>query len=68
MPKADLGPRIRQLRETRKISQVELADKLNMTQSQISKMEKGMRRVYADELEDVANALGITINDILKIS
>lgn len=68
MAKADFGPRIRQAREICKISQEELAEKLNMTQSQISKMEKGKRRVYADELEDVANALGITIYDILKIS
>ncbi len=69
MPKANnLGPRIRQLRKTRKISQGELADRLKMSQSQVSKIEKGERRVYADELEDVANALGTTINDIFMIS
>jgi len=62
-----LGKRIKSVRENHNISQSELADRLQyLNQSQISKIEKGDRKTTAQDLIEIAQALGVTVNDIVS--
>src|ERR1039457_5563857 len=57
----ELGMRIRLRRVEMKISQSELADKLGVTFQQVQKYEKGVNRVGASRLQQVATALDVPI-------
>lgn len=61
-----IGQQIRYWRLIRKLSQAELAEKVGMNQSQISKIEQGVRRVLAHEMSVFAEALGISVNDLIE--
>jgi len=55
---------LRQLRELRKaagVTQVELADRLGMTQSLVSKIERGDRRLDIIELRTICGAIGVSL-------
>jgi len=66
MPLA-LGKHIRNIRQTQKVSQSELAARLEyLNQSQISKIEKGDRKATAEDLIQIAKALGVTLEDIVS--
>lgn len=55
---------LRQLRELRKaagVTQVELADRLGMTQSLVSKIERGDRRLDIIELRTICSAIGVSL-------
>lgn len=54
-----LGKRIRLRRVEMKISQSELADKLGVSFQQVQKYEKGVNRVGAARLQQVATALDV---------
>ncbi|MEM6455597.1 MAG: helix-turn-helix transcriptional regulator [Acidobacteriota bacterium] len=45
-----VGPRIRKLRKERKLTQTELASRIGIQQSDLSRMEKGEYRVSLDTL------------------
>ncbi len=47
------------LRVRADISQEELGDKVGLSQSQVSRIEKGRRKVTADELIGFSKALGV---------
>lgn len=64
--KFSIGQRIKYWRQIRKLSQIELATKVGMNQSQISKIEKGERGVLAHELPVIAKTLEVPITDILE--
>ena len=64
---ADYGARLAKLRKDAGMSQLQLAEKLGITQSLISRYERGDRRMYDDLLAEVARILGVTPNDILGI-
>lgn len=64
--KFNIGQRIKYWRQIRKLSQIELATKVGMNQSQISKIEKGERGVLAHELPAIAKTLEVPITDILE--
>lgn len=52
---------LRQIREDAGITQVELSRRLDETQSAISKIERGERRIDVLELRIICRALGLTL-------
>jgi len=61
------GARLAKLRKEAGVTQVELAKKLGLTQSIVSRFEKGQRRMYDDMIAATAKILGVTPNDILGV-
>ena len=57
----ELGTRIRLRRVEMKISQSELADKLGVSFQQVQKYEKGVNRVGASRLQQIATALDVPV-------
>lgn len=61
------GQKIKTIRESKGISQYDLADKLKyLNQSQISKIEKGDRRITDYDLKRIANALEVPIDALIN--
>lgn len=61
------GQRIKQLRKQHNLSQSELARRTKIfNQSQISKIENNTRVLKANELKIIAEALGVSITEILE--
>jgi len=60
------GKKIRILREKYKMTQYELSKKTNLTQSQVSKIEKGKRKITDVDLKKITKALHVTIQDLLE--
>ena len=56
---------LREARESAGITQVELARKLNVPQSFVSKIESGERRVDLVELQGICKALRISLTDFV---
>lgn len=63
--KKDVGARLRRVREARDISQVELAKRLGVTQSNVSEMERGIRSVTSDLAVKLARTLRVSVDEIL---
>jgi transcriptional regulator with XRE-family HTH domain len=57
----EMGRRIRQRRRETGISQTELAGHLGLTFQQVQKYEKGINRVGAAQLQQIAKILGVDI-------
>jgi transcriptional regulator with XRE-family HTH domain len=55
----DIGLEIRILRERLKVSAKELSEKIGLSQSQMSRLEKGQRRIDTQVLDRIARALGV---------
>lgn len=62
---AAIAKRIAKLRKERGLTQVELAKKLKVPQSIVSRYERGELRLHGDVLMRLANVLDVTPNDIL---
>lgn len=60
-PDIELGKRIRLRRVEQKISQSELGDKLGVSFQQVQKYEKGVNRVGASRLSQIAAALDVPV-------
>ena len=60
-PDADMGHRIRLRRVEQKMSQAELGDKLGVSFQQVQKYEKGVNRIGANRLEQIAGALEVPV-------
>jgi transcriptional regulator with XRE-family HTH domain len=60
-PDEELGKRIRLRRIEQKISQSELGDKLGVSFQQVQKYEKGVNRVGAHRLTQIASALDVPV-------
>lgn len=56
-----LGARIRKIRESRNITQQELAAELDVEQAYISNIERGIRSPSFRRLVYLANALGVKV-------
>ena len=54
-----IGARLREIRKSKKISQVELAERVDITFQQIQKYEKGANRIPVSRLYQMAGALGV---------
>lgn len=61
-----IGIRIKRLREKKQITQEELAEKLNVTSSTISRIERGTLRVSLPRLHEISRALGVKEGKILN--
>lgn len=62
----EIGLRIRQLREERGLSMVDLADKLDMEYNSVVRIETGKTNFTIGTLVRVANGLEIPIVDLFK--
>jgi transcriptional regulator with XRE-family HTH domain len=60
-PDVELGKRIRLRRVEQHISQTELGDQLGVSFQQVQKYEKGVNRVGAARLQQIATALDVPI-------
>ena len=60
-----IGARIRRYREQANFTQEQLGAVLGKDSSVISKIESGDRRVLAEELKKIADALGVTVTELL---
>ena len=66
MNDVDIGKRIKQYRKE-KMTQKELASKIQRTESSIRKYEKGLITIPLNILEEIASALGVTAFDLMGI-
>jgi transcriptional regulator with XRE-family HTH domain len=55
----DIGLEVKILRERLKVSAKELAERIGLSQSQISRLEKGQRRIDTKVLARISEALGV---------
>jgi transcriptional regulator with XRE-family HTH domain len=60
-PDIEMGKRIRLRRVEQKISQADLGEKLGVSFQQVQKYEKGVNRVGAARLQQIANALSVPV-------
>lgn len=61
----DLGEQIRRFRVQRRLDQTELAERIGLDRSAVSKIESGTRRVTALELVRIAQALDVHVPDLM---
>ena len=57
-----VGKKIKQMRALRRLSQTDVAQKLNLSFQQIQKYETAANRITAEMLWKLANALGVDAN------
>ncbi|NBI12290.1 helix-turn-helix domain-containing protein [[Haemophilus] felis] len=57
---------IRLMREKHKWSQEEMAEKLNMSPSGYSKIERGETKLYLDKLQQIAQIFNIDISELVN--
>ncbi|MEN2467988.1 helix-turn-helix domain-containing protein [Ornithinibacillus sp. JPR2-1] len=63
----ELGKRIRELRTKKGIEQLELANKIGISQSKMNKIETGFqKRIEPEILNDIAKTLGIKVDVLLN--
>lgn len=60
-----LGKRIANLRSKAKMTQDDLAGKTSLSRNYINKIESGKREPSLDSLVSIANALGVSSDDLL---
>jgi transcriptional regulator with XRE-family HTH domain len=60
-----LGKRIAALRKERGMSQAKLAEKIRSTPQWVSQLERGTRSPTVDTLCKLANALDVTLGELL---
>jgi len=63
-----VGRKIRQLRRQRKLTQVELADRIGVHQSDLSRMEQGEYKVGLDTLLKILATFDLSIGDFFDES
>jgi len=61
-----LGENLKSLRLKKKLSQGDLADKLNVDRAYISNIENGRMNPTLSTLEKISGALGISSSELLK--
>lgn len=60
----DIGKRIRQLRKTRGLDQLQLANVLNLSRSQVSNLENGRRNLNIHQIKMLADFFGVSISTL----
>lgn len=63
-----LGQRIARLRKEQSITQVQLAEKLAISQQHMASFEKGIRKVPASMLPNISQILNVPLEDLFGIS
>ena len=61
-----LGANIKRIRLRRKMTQGDICRKLNMDRSYMSAIEGGKKNVTIAKLEELANALDVSVDELLK--
>ncbi len=61
-----IGQKIREIRQKKGISQLELANLVDTSQSHIANIEAGRRRIPFEVLERIAKALGVSVAEIVE--
>ena len=61
-----LGERVQKVRESQKLSRVQLAERLGVTRMTIFNIETGAHAVNVDTLQALAKALGVTEDRLVK--
>ena len=61
----DFGLRLRNLRQSKDMSQNELAKRLNLASSSVARYESGERKPDTDRLIDIANLFNVTTDYLL---
>lgn len=56
--------RIKEIRVAKGMTQVELAEKLGLSQAEISRKESGLTAIEMSQMHAFANALGVTISEL----
>ncbi|KGJ49727.1 hypothetical protein KD33_07195 [Clostridium sp. NCR] len=59
------GERLKQLRESEGLKQIELAEKLNLTSAALSQYEKGVREPNSEMLKKIADYFDVSIDFLL---
>lgn len=62
-----LGERIRSLRGIRKLTQEQMAEKLNMSRQRYARIENGVNNITLELLSRVAEILDVTVSDITNV-
>lgn len=62
-----IGNRIRSFREDRKLTQIQLAEKLGVSNSRVSNWEQGINRPDADIIADICIALNVSPSELLDV-
>lgn len=57
---------IKTLRKSKKLSQTELGEKIGATKQQICFWEKGVYNPQIKNLQKIADALEVSVNDLIK--
>jgi len=61
-----LGQNIKRIRLRRKMSQGDICRKLDMDRSYMSAIENGKKNITISQLERLAQALGVSVDKLLK--
>ncbi len=62
----NVGERIRCIRKSAEMTQAELAEALNMEQSEISRIERGERKLSVHCLMQIASVLTVPVQKLLE--
>lgn len=60
------GERIKQLRNERNISQEKFALSIDMDRTYYASVESGKRNISINNIEKIANGLGVTLEELFK--
>lgn len=63
----EIGNRICRFREDRKLTQIQLAEKLGVSNSRVSNWEQGINRPDADIIADICIALNVSPSELLDV-
>ena len=61
-----LGANIKRIRLRRKMTQGDICRKLNMDRSYMSAIEGGKKNITIAKLDELANALDVSVDELLK--
>jgi len=61
-----IGIDIKRIREARGMSQMELAEQVGVSFQQIQKYEKGVNKISAERIQQIAKALGTSVNTFFE--
>ena len=66
MNQKEIGKRIKSIRESQGLTRKEFAKKLNVTERTVANYEQGQRGSNTKVLEKIANALGVSLAELIK--